>query len=203
MPTNCTCQWKWCKDATDYPTRADDAVAKLYMSLEGITTDELYHQLKDLRCNDSKEEVWALAEKQAALPKSRRLQVRTWHALETNWQWNPTRISASAGSNTPVRAVHCIALPALLSSVRSPNSPLLIQDKPNIGSYTHVGNPVGTRHTPPPKGQHHWHAGKEWCKGPANAPVHTPADVTMAPPLSFDPPPLGPSRTEMAIQKSL
>ena len=96
----------------------------------------------------------------------------------------------------------CIALPFLhylLSSVPSPNSPLLIQDKPNIGSYTHVGNPVGTRHTPPPKGQHHWHAGKEWCKGPANAPVHTPADVTMAPPLSFDSPPLGPSRTEMAF----
>ena len=115
VPTNCTCQWKWCKDATGYPTRADDAVAKLYMSLEGTTTDELYHQLKDLRCNDSKEEVWALAEKQAALPKSRRLQVRTWHALETNWQWNPTRMSASAGSNTPVRAVHCIALPALFA----------------------------------------------------------------------------------------
>jgi hypothetical protein len=44
-------------------------VAKLFMGIEGTTTDELYCQLKDLRCNDSNEEVWALAEKQAALPK--------------------------------------------------------------------------------------------------------------------------------------
>jgi hypothetical protein len=78
-------------------------MAKLYMTLEGETVQDFYDQLMSLRVEDSKEEVWALAEKEAKKTKKQdRLKARTWHALEKNWKWTCTRVSTSAGANTPV-----------------------------------------------------------------------------------------------------